>query len=337
MPKIKFHKTVDGIERKHCAKCARWLALQDFHKDKSLLDGLHSYCKTCASVYKNKNKEQKRKREYYLKNKEQIAIAAREYRQENKERITELQRNWREKNRKRLREKKRQYYLENKERITERSQKYRKENREKVNEKALQYYRENKEKCLTRARKCREKNKEKYRIREKAWRAKNIDRVKELRAAYAKRNRKRINQRAKERMNNNPSARVSLNLRNRLLQSLRRVKLKKQNKTFEYISCTPTILFERLERQRHERGLTEYHVDHMKPLHSFDLSDPEQMRRAWHWSNLQALSPKDNLQKGGKIVYDMRWCKRRDQWLVRSMQNTGPYRPTALFQSLLLV
>lgn len=303
------------------------------------MDGLHSYCKACASVYKNKNKGQtkKKKREYYLKNKDKIAINARKYRQENKERIRELQRDWREKNREANREKRRQYYLENKERITELSQKYRKENREKINEKALQYYRDNKEKVTIKIREYRQENKEKVRVREKAWREKNKDKLKERRIAYEKKNRKKINQRERERRNNNPSARVSLNLRNRLLQSLRRVKLKKQNNTFEYISCTPTLLLERLERQRHERGLTKYHVDHMKPLHSFDLSDPEQMRRAWHWSNLQALSPKDNLQKGGKIVYDMRWCERRDQWLIRSMQGTGPYRPTALFQSLLLV
>lgn len=75
----------------------------------------------------------------------------------------------------------------------------------------------------------------------------------------------------------------------------------------------------------------------MIPLSSFDLSDPEQLRRAWHWSNLQMLSKEDNLRKGNKIIYDMRWSEKRDQWLIRNKEGKGPYRPTALFQSLLIV
>jgi hypothetical protein len=75
----------------------------------------------------------------------------------------------------------------------------------------------------------------------------------------------------------------------------------------------------------------------MMPLASFDLNDAEQMRRAWHWSNLQALSPEENLAKGSKIIYDMKWNEKKDQWFIRNKNSCGPYRPTALFQSLLSV
>ena len=340
MPKYKLHKTMNGEEHKYCRKCVRWKALSNFCKDKTRKDGFCHYCKICLSAYRCKNKERinAKKRERYQKNKKKILNRAREYREKNKEKISEMQREYRENNKDRLRKKKRQYYLENKERITERSQKYRETNRNQINEKALQYYRENKKKILHRAREYREKNKEKYRKRERAWREKNIDRVKELRAAYEKRNRKKINKRERERRNNNPSARINLNLRNRLMQSLRRARLKKENNTFEYISCSPSFLLERLERQRIERGLdASAHVDHMMPLHSFDLSDPEQMRRAWHWSNLSLLSREDNLRKGSKVIYDMTWCLKTDQWLIRNKDGRGPYRPTALFQSLLSV
>jgi hypothetical protein len=46
----------------------------------------------------------------------------------------------------------------------------------------------------------------------------------------------------------------------------------------------------------------EWHIDHIKPLASFDLTDPEQQRRAVHYTNLQPLWKADNLSKGARII-----------------------------------
>lgn len=44
-----------------------------------------------------------------------------------------------------------------------------------------------------------------------------------------------------------------------------------------------------------------WHIDHRQPCASFDLSDPEQQRQCFHYTNLQPLFVKDNLEKGKKL------------------------------------
>jgi len=45
---------------------------------------------------------------------------------------------------------------------------------------------------------------------------------------------------------------------------------------------------------------SKFHIDHIRPLASFELQDPEQLRIAVRWDNLQVLTVKENLTKGAK-------------------------------------
>jgi hypothetical protein len=45
-----------------------------------------------------------------------------------------------------------------------------------------------------------------------------------------------------------------------------------------------------------------WHVDHIRPCASFDLTDPAQQRECFHFSNLQPLFAAENLAKGDKIL-----------------------------------
>ena len=49
-----------------------------------------------------------------------------------------------------------------------------------------------------------------------------------------------------------------------------------------------------------KRGLI--HIDHIIPCASFDLKDPKQQAKCFHYTNLQPLWAKENLIKGAKIL-----------------------------------
>ena len=40
-----------------------------------------------------------------------------------------------------------------------------------------------------------------------------------------------------------------------------------------------------------------WHIDHIHPCAAFDLTDPEQQKACFHWSNLQPLWAIDNFRK----------------------------------------
>jgi Uri superfamily endonuclease len=78
----------------------------------------------------------------------------------------------------------------------------------------------------------------------------------------------------------------------------------KSKSCFHYIGCSVPHLRQHLEAQFTD-GMTwdnhgEWHIDHIKPCASFDLTDAEQQRECFNYTNLQPLWAVDNLTKGAK-------------------------------------
>ena len=94
-------------------------------------------------------------------------------------------------------------------------------------------------------------------------------------------------------------------VRNRLLLAVKRQRIGKSDRTMKLIGCSWKDLKKHLENQ-FVNGMSwdnygEWHIDHIIPCASFDLSDPNQQRICFNFRNLQPLWAKDNLSKGSKI------------------------------------
>ena len=99
-----------------------------------------------------------------------------------------------------------------------------------------------------------------------------------------------------------PSYKIRGNLSTRIYLALRDGS--KSDSMLNLLGCSIEELWRHLESQFTD-GMTrsnygEWHVDHIKPCCSFDLSDELQQRKCFHYSNLQPLWAKDNLRKSGK-------------------------------------
>ncbi len=91
-------------------------------------------------------------------------------------------------------------------------------------------------------------------------------------------------------------------LSNRIYQALRGNS--KSLSTMELIGCSISKLKHHLE-SKFKKGMSwknygKWHVDHIKPCCRFDLSKPEEQRKCFHYTNLQPLWAKDNLEKSDK-------------------------------------
>ena len=100
---------------------------------------------------------------------------------------------------------------------------------------------------------------------------------------------------------------VEMKLRARMYQALLRAGTNKKASTAMLIGCTPQELRDYLELQflpgmTWDNWTTDgWHVDHIRPCASFDLTDPEQQRECFHFSNLQPLWAEDNFRKSDKL------------------------------------
>ena len=167
------------------------------------------------------------------------------------------------------------------------------------------WYQQNAEKKKEYDKAYYQQNAEKRKEYQKAYREQNAEKNKEYKKAWDKQNadKRRIYERNKRKTD--PNYKLTQNLRTRVRETLNG-KSKSKN-TLKLLGCSVDFFKKHLENQFQpgmsweNYGFDGWHMDHIVPCASFDLSDPEQQQKCFHYTNLQPLWAKDNMSKNAKL------------------------------------
>lgn len=259
------------------------------------------YCKPCDA---------ERKRRHLVQNKDIITEKRKQYYEENKEMISEKTKTYRSKNIKKIKERSRKYSQANSEKIKQRNKEYGKANRKIISSKLKakrdanpEYYKA-KAKAIRDNRTIEQKEAKRqydkeYKIKKRhiieEWRKKNADKVREQRRIWG-------NKKAATDI----VYRIKRNLRTRIRCALKPNNAYKSDGTEKLLGCTVgffKIYLESLftEGMNWDKFMSaDIEIDHIKPCAKFDLTQEEEQRKCFHYTNCQPLWWYDNNKKGSK-------------------------------------
>lgn len=216
---------------------------------------------------------------YYAANRERLRAQQAEYNADNREKIRAYHA---------------AYYVENREKIRVTHADYAASNREAHRAYDAAYYRVHRDKILARVAAYRAANPEKARACQAVSYAATPERARAYHARYMR-----------NRHKTDPRFKLLCVLRSRLRKALKG-KLKAA-KTLELLGINLRE-FQIYLRSQFRDGMTfenhgsVWHLDHVKPIAAFDMSDPEQQKVCFRWDNLQPLLVHENLSKGSKYA-----------------------------------
>lgn len=256
------------IQTKTCIKCGVTKSRSEFYLRKTSKDGLRSDCKDCFNI---------RCASYRANNKTKIANRNKEYRKRNKESIQKY---------------KHEYYLKNIEQEKMRSKRHREKNKDHYKEYNKQYRKNNNDYL----KKCN-----------KMYYESNKEIIAEKQRTYMKvRGNSLRRHNHQKRMQTDINYRLLVIMRGRIKTAIKSQYSSKACKSTNLLGCTIQECREHLESQFKEgmtwenHGTHGWHIDHIRPCASFDLTDPEQQKQCFHYTNLQPLWADENLEKSDK-------------------------------------
>jgi hypothetical protein len=171
------------------------------------------------------------------------------------------------------------------------------------------YYLKNKNKHSKRMKEYYLKNKEKLLNLQKMYRLNNCKKISIKNKIYYLSNKQKIIKQVILRNKNkyllNNNFRLIKILRTRIVGALRGVD--KSEKTFKLLGITNIKFLKNYLESKFKPGMSWekrslIHIDHIIPCAAFDLSDPKQQAKCFHYTNLQPLWAHQNLSKGAKIL-----------------------------------
>lgn len=254
--------------KKICSKCKLNKTLSKFNKSSFTKLKVKSCCKECQKkdgrIYRlnNKEKEKIRHKKYLENNRDKRRAYEKKYAKKNKKRILAYQYKWRQQNPDKVK------FSRDKRKIL-----HNKRQRDRYNH-DLEYKK----------------------------------RVKIAHKKYEKTYKKRRYQLRKNKLNKNPHLKLLYSLRSNLYKNIVKLKINKIGSAVTGLGCSIDFFKLYIEKQFKigmtwkNYGVKGWHLDHIIPIASFDLTDPDQFKKACHYTNLQPLWWYENLAKGAKIL-----------------------------------
>lgn len=206
-------------------------------------------------------------------------------------------------------ENKKRYYERHKEEVKERSRRQRINNRDEYIKYMKNYYQENIEERKVYDKKYVKKNKEKIAKYQKEYYRKNLSEKKEYDKQYFEKNRNKIYQRIKNKYDSDEMYRFKQTVRNAIRMSFKRKGKYKNKRTEEILGCSFETLYQYLLNTYKDiygeewNGTDEVHIDHIIPLAT--VSTEDEIIKLCHYTNLQLLKAKDNLEKNDKLDWKL--------------------------------
>ena len=156
---------------------------------------------------------------------------------------------------------------------------------------------ETKERKSENHKKWSEENRNHLNEYQKKWREKNIDKIRKTKRDYQQHLR-----------DTNPTYKLISYFRTAIYQVLKESNVEKNKHYFDVLKYTPEQLINHLEVQFTE-GMTwdnygEWHVDHIRPISSFNISEmgDSNFMECWCLDNLQPMWGEENIRKSNKII-----------------------------------
>ena len=203
-----------------------------------------------------------------------------------------------------LKEYRRKYYIDNAEALKAQKKVYHIKhgaenyirNRKSLIAKSKEYHNKNKDKCNHKSKEYHKKNKENQNKLSREWKRQNKHKVTLYRRKYDIARKK-----------TDSKYKMLCTLRNRIYDVLKLKKAIKSKRTLELLGCNLQEFKKHIESKFSvgmnwdNHGKFGWHIDHIKPCASFDLSCSKQQEECFHYINMQPLWWRDNIIKSDNI------------------------------------
>ncbi|MBI2449695.1 hypothetical protein HYV49_05355 [Candidatus Pacearchaeota archaeon] len=173
-----------------------------------------------------------------------------------------------------------------------------------------QYHKEHREEKKEYMKQYREMHREEIKQQKKQYNEMHKEEIKQQKKQWHENNKEKTRQLKQEKFKNDINFKIAYYLRTRLYKALKRNQ--KSGSAVRDLGCSLDEFRKYFEPKFHVRktgeqmvwenyGKKGWHIDHIIPLSSFDLSDRKQLLKACHYTNLQPLWAEENLKKNKHI------------------------------------